>query len=149
MRKQTKGKSDKSERTTIRKIEYIAKTTAYIFCAIVTIGIIGTIINSLYRKNQFDTNGKIVEGVVVSKYCRYIRKNRVYVCVYEYTYNNKEYKDLERTSKSISEKYHVGECIQVLVNKDKPTVSTVYSEHSYKCDHDANEGGYWPIRNMS
>lgn len=142
MRKQTKGKLDNSERTIILRIEYIAKIIASIFCAIVVIGIMGTIINSLYRKNLFDTNGKIVEGVVISKHCRYIRKNRVYVCVYKYTYNNKEYKDWERTSKSISEKYYEGECVQVLISKDKPTVSTIYSEHSYKCDHDANECGY-------
>lgn len=121
---------------------HIYKIIAYIFFSLVAIGVFFTIVNGIYRDFTFKKNGTIIEGHIVNRgYKPRGPVYRLYSYEYSYSYNGVTYKTWSGgysvrciTPSSSKHKYNVGECVQVIISKENPKISRIYSESSYKCD---------------
>lgn len=119
----------KNQKKKVKRIDVIA---TYIFYSLISFGIICTLGNSIYYKYLFKNNGAIIEAKLTNSFFRPRGFFGVYEREYTYHYGGITYKRWQKVH--AKENYIVGECVQIIISKDHPKISKIYSEHSYKCE---------------
>lgn len=102
---------------------------------IILIGIF-SVIRHYYNKSLWAKNGRVVEGQIVDAYKHPMGKNWIYRCCYVYDYGGQHFSHIQNfSSEREITRYRLGECVQVIISKENPKISRIYSESSYKCDN--------------
>lgn len=117
----------------------IGKVVSYIFITLIGAGLIMTLYNTIYHNYLFNTEGVIIEAKITNRWWLSPTRGRgkfgAYEFECEYAYKSITYKHRWRISYFSGHRYKVGDCVQVIISKENPKISRIYSESSYKCDN--------------